>query len=88
MKYNEEDLDIENKNISINKQTTRAKGGGVKVTRPKTSTSIRMEPIPQQIDTLIKEDKKSLCRGEGRVIFVGHFFEGGKTFPELSAAFL
>lgn len=74
MKYNEEDLDIENKTISINKQATRVKGGGVKVTRPKTSTSIRMEPIPQQVDTLIKENEKSLCRGDGRVFFCGSVF--------------
>lgn len=74
MKYNEEDLDIENKTISINKQATRVKGGGVKVTGPKTVSFIRKEPIPQQIDTLIKENEKSLCRGEGRVIFVGQFF--------------
>ena len=54
-----EDLDIENKTISINKQATRVKGGGVKVTRPKTSTSIRKEPIPQQaVDLLIQEHEK------------------------------
>ena len=54
-----EDLDIENKTISINKQATRVKGGGVKVTRPKTATSIRKEPIPQQaVDLLIQEHEK------------------------------
>lgn len=54
-----EDLDIENKTISINKQATRVKGGGVKVTRPKTATSIRKEPIPQQaVDLLIHEHEK------------------------------
>lgn len=54
-----EDLDIENKTISINKQATRIKGGGVKVTRPKTATSIRKEPIPQQaVDLLIQEHEK------------------------------
>lgn len=54
-----EDLDIENRTISINKQATRVKGGGVKVTRPKTATSIRKEPIPQQaVDLLIQEHEK------------------------------
>ena len=54
-----EDLDIENKTISINKQATRVKGGGVKITRPKTATSIRKEPIPQQaVDLLIQEHEK------------------------------
>ena len=38
-------------------------------------------------DTLNKEDKKSLCRKESGVIFVGLVFEGKKTFPGLSAAF-
>ena len=53
------DLDILNKTISVSKQAVRVKGGGVKVTVPKTSTSIRIEPIPQEaIDLLISEHEK------------------------------
>ncbi len=53
------DLDIQNKTISVSKQAVRVKGGGVKVTVPKTSTSIRIEPIPQEaIDLLITEHQK------------------------------
>ena len=53
------DLDVERQTISISKQAVRVKGGGVKVTRPKTATSIRKEPIPQQaVDLLIQEHEK------------------------------
>lgn len=53
------DLDMERKTISITKQGSRQKGGGVKVTRPKTATSIRTESIPQAaIDLLISEHEK------------------------------
>lgn len=53
------DLDVENKTNSISKQAVRVKGGGVKVTTPKTSTSIRVESIPQEaVDLLIKEHEK------------------------------
>ena len=53
------DLDVENKTISISKQAVRVKGGGVKVTTPKTSTSIRVESIPQEaVELLIKEHEK------------------------------
>ena len=53
------DLDIQNKTISISKQASRVKGGGVKVTVPKTNTSVRIEPIPQKaIDLLIAEHEK------------------------------
>jgi integrase len=53
------DLDIENKTISVSKQAVRVKGGGVKVTTPKTATSIRIEAIPQEaVDLLIEEHKK------------------------------
>lgn len=53
------DLDIQNKTISVSKQASRVKGGGVKVTVPKTNTSVRVEPIPQEaIDLLIAEHEK------------------------------
>ena len=47
------DLDMQNKTISVNKQAVRVKGGGVKVTVPKTSTSIRIDPIPQEAIDLL-----------------------------------
>ena len=54
------DLDMQNKTISVSKQAVRVKGGGVKVAVPKTSTSIRIEPIPQEaIDLLIAEHEKN-----------------------------
>ena len=53
------DLDIQNKTISVAKQAVRVKGGGVKVTTPKTATSIRVESIPQEaVDLLIAEHEK------------------------------
>ena len=54
-----EDLDIEKKTLSINKQAMAVKGGGVKVTQPKTDTSIRQISVSQQvIDLLIQEHEK------------------------------
>ena len=53
------DLDVQNRTISVSKQSVRVKGGGVKVSVPKTSTSVRIEPIPQEaIDLLIAEHEK------------------------------
>ena len=53
------DLDIEKKTITVNKQAARVKGGGVKVLTAKTSTSIRVESVPQEaIDLLIQEHEK------------------------------
>lgn len=53
------DLDVQNRTISVSKQAVRVKGGGVKVSVPKTSTSVRIEPIPQEaIDLLIAEHEK------------------------------
>ena len=53
------DLDVENKTISISKQAVRVKGGGVKVTTPKTATSIRVESIPQEaVELLVAEHEK------------------------------
>ena len=54
-----EDLDQEKKTIHVCKQAIGVKGGGVKVSRPKTETSIRTIPIPQEaIDQLQKEHEK------------------------------
>lgn len=53
------DLDIEHQTISVSKQAVRVKGGGVKVTTPKTPTSIRLESIPKEaVDLLIAEHEK------------------------------
>ena len=53
------DLDIERQTISVSKQAVRVKGGGVKVTTPKTATSIRIESIPKEaVDLLIAEHEK------------------------------
>lgn len=53
------DLDVERRTISVSKQAVRVKGGGVKVTTPKTATSIRVESIPQKaVDLLVAEHEK------------------------------
>ena len=53
------DLDVERKTISVSKQAVRVKGGGVKVTTPKTATSIRVESIPQKaVELLVAEHEK------------------------------
>ena len=54
-----EDLNVEAKTISVSKQAVGVKGGGVKITRPKTETSIRRITIPQQVvDLLTAEHEK------------------------------
>ena len=54
-----EDLDVTNRTLRINKQATAIKGGGVKVTRPKTETSIRTISVSQQaVALLVKEHAK------------------------------
>lgn len=53
------DLDQDRKTINVCKQAIGIKGGGVKVSRPKTETSIRKISVPQEaIDLLIKEHEK------------------------------
>ena len=53
------DLDVKRGTISVSKQAVRVKGGGVKVTTPKTATSIRVESIPKEaVDMLIEEHRK------------------------------
>ena len=53
------DLDAERKTISVTKQATHGEGGEIKVTRPKTETSMRKISIPQEaVDLLIQEHEK------------------------------
>ena len=50
---------MERRTISVSKQAVRVKGGGVKVTTPRTATSIRVESIPQEaVDLLVAEHGK------------------------------
>lgn len=52
-------LDVERKTLSVSKQAVRAEGGEIKVTRPKTATSIRKISIPQEaVDLLVQEHDK------------------------------
>ncbi|MBE6910213.1 MAG: site-specific integrase [Ruminococcaceae bacterium] len=54
-----EDLDVENKVLTVNKQAVSIDGGGVKVLPPKTETSIRKIAISQEtLDHLIAEHAK------------------------------
>jgi len=54
-----EDLDQEKKMIRVRKQAIGVKGGGVKVSRPKTETSIRTISVSQEtIKLLVKEHEK------------------------------
>ncbi|MBE6973417.1 MAG: site-specific integrase, partial [Ruminococcaceae bacterium] len=53
------DLYVEHKALSVSKQAIRAEGGEIKVTRPKTATSIRKISIPQEaVDLLVQEHDK------------------------------
>ena len=51
-----EDLDIERKILTVNKQAAAAKGGGVKVVPPKTETSVRQISVSQQVIDLLKQE--------------------------------
>ena len=51
-----DDVDVENKTVSVNKQLVRNPDGSLELTRPKTETSIREISIPQDaVDLLIQE---------------------------------
>ena len=53
------DLNIEKRTITVNKSAARGDNGGVKIIKPKTSTSIRTIPVSQAvIDLLVKEHEK------------------------------
>ena len=74
-----EDLDMEKKTLSINKQAMAVKGGGVKVTQPKTDTSIRQISVSQQvIDLLIQEHEK---HPDNPVMFPSPV-NGGMWYPD------
>ena len=74
-----EDLNIEKKTISINKQAVGIKGGGVKVTQPKTDTSIRQISVSQQvIDLLVQEHEK---HPDNPVMFPSPV-NGGMWYPD------
>ena len=54
-----EDVDVEAKTISVNKQAVGVKGGGVKIARPKTETSVRRVSISQEaLNHLLAEHAK------------------------------
>ena len=54
-----EDLDIEQRTISVSKQATKDEAGNLVVTRPKTEHSIRQISIPQEaVDLLVREHAK------------------------------
>ena len=54
-----DDIDTENKTVSVSKQYVRNPDGSLELTRPKTETSIREVSIPQEaIDLLIQEHTK------------------------------
>ena len=74
-----EDLDMEKKTLSINKQAMAVKGGGVKVTQPKTDTSIRQISVSQQvIDLLVQEHEK---HPDNPVMFPSPV-NGGMWYPD------
>jgi integrase len=53
------DLDVERKTLSVNKQAVGVKGGGVKVSPPKTETSVRTISISQEaLEQLLAEHGK------------------------------
>ena len=51
-----EDLDAEARTLRVDKQATAVPGGGVKVTRPKTVTSIRTLSVPKEAVELLKAE--------------------------------
>ncbi len=54
-----DDLDIQNKAISASKQYIKNPSGKLTLSRPKTETSVRRVPIPQEaVDLLIQEHEK------------------------------
>ena len=54
-----DDLDIQNRTISVSKQYIKNPSGKLTLSRPKTETSVRRVSIPQEaVDLLIQEHKK------------------------------
>ena len=54
-----DDVDIQNRTISVSKQYVRNPDGSLELTRPKTENSVRLVSIPQTaVDLLIQEHNK------------------------------
>ena len=51
-----EDLDTEKRTLRVDKQAVSLPGGGVKVTRPKTETSIRTISVSKEVIRLLEEE--------------------------------
>ena len=50
------DLDVENCTLSVTKQLVSSRDGELKITQPKTATSIRLISLPQETVELLKEE--------------------------------
>ena len=51
-----EDLDAERRTLRVDKQAVAIRGGGVKVTRPKTETSVRTLSVSREVIRLLEEE--------------------------------
>ncbi|MBR4657587.1 MAG: site-specific integrase [Oscillospiraceae bacterium] len=51
-----EDLDTERRTLRVDKQAVAIRGGGVKVTRPKTETSVRTLSVSREVIRLLEEE--------------------------------
>ena len=50
------DLDVENCTLSVTKQLVSSRDGELKITQPKTATSVRLISLPQETVELLKEE--------------------------------
>ena len=50
------DLDVENCTLSVTKQLVSSRDGELKITQPKTATSVRLISLPQETVDLLKEE--------------------------------
>ncbi len=50
------DLDVENCTLSVTKQLVNSRDGKLKITQPKTATSVRLISLPQETVELLKEE--------------------------------
>ena len=74
-----EDLDIERKILTVNKQAAAAKGGGVKVVPPKTETSVRQISVSQQVIDLLKQEHEK--HPDNPIMFPSPV-NGGMWYPD------
>ncbi len=74
-----EDLDIERKILTVNKQAAAAKGGGVKVVPPKTDTSVRQISVSQQVIDLLKQEHEK--HPDNPIMFPSPV-NGGMWYPD------